>query len=399
MKNILITIAFLVLPTICFSQSLQDTVLLPVGVISVTDSVKVQVEILSTGPILPIADSTYMRRLSALPFQFSMTYNPTVRRYIEVYTVKIKDKIQIIMGLSDFYFPIFDQVLEEYHLPNELKYIPIIESALNPRAVSRANAVGLWQFMKPTGKATGLTINNYVDERRALTESTRAAAIHLRNLYHTYKDWQLVLAAYNCGSGNVNKAIRRSGGKHTFWEIYRFLPRETRGYVPEFIAAAYAFNYCKEHNISHIAASFPSKLDTVVISKNLHLEQVSNVLSIAIDTLRLLNPQYLKDIIPANDKKPYVLIIPWEQKLKFTERRDSIYSFQRLLYLHDFETNKSIDEVDTQQTIHKVKSGESLSVIAQKYHVTPANLKKWNRLKSNLIRPGQKLIVRHPIKA
>lgn len=393
MKSLFLTIALFFHLNNCFSQTEHDTTSLPVGILNVTDSINAQIEVLNVDPEVPIPDSIYLRRLSELPFQFSMTYNPTVRRYIEVYTVKIKDKLQVMLGLSDFYFPIFDEVLKEYNLPNELKYIPIIESALNPKAVSRANAVGLWQFMRATGKENGLTINNYVDERRALTASTKAAALHLKSLYNTYHDWQLVLAAYNCGPGNVNKAIRRAGGKRNFWQIYRYLPRETRGYVPEFIAAAYAFNYCKEHNIDRVSALFPTRLDTIVISKNLHLQQVSNVLSIAIDTLRLLNPQYLRDIVPVNEKKPYVLIIPWEQKLRFTEQRDSIYSFQRPLYLTDFESNKIPISDQEESVIHRVRPGENLSVIAQKYRVTVTNIKKWNRISGTMIRAGQRLII------
>jgi len=229
-----------------------------------------------------------------------------------------------------------------------------------------------------------------------LETSTKAAARYLKNLYSTYHDWQLVLAAYNCGPGKVNKAIIRAGGKRSFWEIYPYLPRETRGYVPEFIAAAYAFSYCKEHNIDRISASFPLRLDTVSVSRNLHFRQVSDVLSFSIDTLRLLNPQYFRDIVPVNSKKPYVLILPWDQKQKFMDQRDSIYSYQNLHYSNEFQKQSQalgLDANDTKNILHRVKSGESLWIIANKYHTTVNNIKKWNKISGSSIKPGQKLVI------
>jgi membrane-bound lytic murein transglycosylase D len=350
--------------------------------------------------ILHIPDSVYIQRLSALPFDFKMTYNPVVKRYIELYTVKIKEKLQVIIGLSDFYFPIFDEVFTEYHLPKELKYISIIESALNPVASSHAHAVGLWQFMRGTGKENGLTVNKVVDERRAITESTRAAARYLKTLYNTYNDWQLVLAAYDCGPGNVNKAIRRSGGKRDFWEIYRYLPKETRGYVPEYIGAAYAFNYFRDHNIHPVAAAFPTKIDTILIDKNLYFRQISDVLGIDMAILRLLNPQYLKDFIPSNNNKNYSLQLPSEHKLKFMELKDSIFAYRSAYYSNEYKKHisqtYSIIPGSGNKIIHRVQSGESIGVIAGRYKVSLNSIKEWNNLTSNKIRIGQKIIVYLP---
>jgi membrane-bound lytic murein transglycosylase D len=401
MKNTFLIIAIGLLSTMNgFPQSAPDTLLSPIHLIDNTDSLEVPNDTLPVSQYLNIPDSIYMKRLSALPFEFEMTYNPVVKRYIELYTVKIRNKLKIIIGLSNFYFPIFEEVLNAYQLPDELKYIPIIESALNPRAVSRARAVGLWQFMKGTGKENGLTINSYVDERRGLTESTKAAAKYLKRLYNTYNDWQLVLAAYNCGPGNVNRAIHRSGGKRDFWEIYRYLPRETRGYVPEYIGAAYAFNYYKEHSIDPVPAAFPPQIDTIMIFKNLHLKQVSDVLGMNIAVLRMINPQYIKDIIPANGKTVYLLNIPLEQKLRFHELKDSIYAYHSSFYKNEIrkQSNLSYTSHSGNRTkiTHHVKSGESIWLIAGQYKVTVNNIKEWNNISGSTIRQGQKLTVYVP---
>ncbi len=401
MKNTLFILTLVLLSVInCFPQSEEDTLLSPINFINNYDSLEVQNDTIPVSQNLYSPDSIYIKRLSALPFEFKMTYNSTVKRYIELYTIKIKNKLEVIIGLSDFYFPIFDEVLLAYQLPNELKYIPIIESALNPRAVSRTRAVGLWQFMKGTGKENGLTINSYVDQRRGLTESTWAAAKYLKNLYSIYNDWQLVLAAYDCGPGNVNRAIHRSGGKRNFWEIYRYLPRETRGYVPEFIGVAYAFNYYKEHRINPIPSTFPLQTDTVMIYKNLHLRQVSEVLGLPMDILRKINPQYLKDIIPANEKITYSLRVPLEQKLKFVELKDSIYTYRSSFYKNEFQRGESqyytLDSGNSNKIIHRVLSGESLWLIAGQYHVSVNNIKEWNNISGSRIRQGQKLIVYLP---
>ncbi|MGC8804079.1 MAG: lytic transglycosylase domain-containing protein, partial [Bacteroidales bacterium] len=233
-----------------------------------------------------IPDSVYISRLQALKSGVPLTYNKIVRRYIEMYTQRKKDKVQRMVGLAQYYFPLFDDIFDFYGVPNELKYMSIIESALNPRARSRTRAVGIWQFMYGTAKLYGLTINGLVDERRDPIKATHAAAQFSKDLYDVFKDWQLVIAAYNCGPGNVSRAIRRSGGKRNFWDIYPYLPRETRGHVPAFIAAVYTMNYYREHNIQPQQTGFPIKVDTVIIHDDLHLMQVAEVLNISIDLLR-----------------------------------------------------------------------------------------------------------------
>ncbi|HER08096.1 MAG TPA: lytic transglycosylase, partial [Bacteroides sp.] len=237
-------------------------------------------------------DSVYMRRLAGIPSVIDLTYNRIVKNYLDVYTKKRREQVRVMLGLSDYYFPIFEEIFDYYDVPFELKYLAVIESALNPRAVSRAGAVGTWQFMYGTGRFYGLTINSLVDERRDPIASTHAAARYLRDLYGMYGDWTLALAAYNCGPGNVNKAIRRSGGKKNFWDIYYFLPRETRGYVPAFIAATYVMNHYPEHRLSRIPVEMPLFTDTIVVREPVHLEQIAGVLGVPLKQLRDMNPQY-----------------------------------------------------------------------------------------------------------
>lgn len=338
---------------------------------------------------LYIPDSIYKQRLSALPFTFEMTYNPTVRRFIELYTVKLQDKLSVMLGLSSFYFPIFEAYLDSFNYPRELKYLPVIESALNPEATSKAHAVGLWQFMRGTGLENGLVINGYMDERRGIQESTMAAIMYLGKLYAQFNDWQLALAAYNCGPGNVNRAIARSGGKRSFWEIYKYLPRETRGYVPGFIGAAYAFNYYKSHGIEPVPSGFPEKIDTIKIDRNLHFKQVSEVLSIDLNTLKMINPQYTKDFVPSGNKKQFVLNLSATDKERFLAMRDSIYAYNSAFYQKECE--KLLKTPD--YVVHRVKPGECMSVIAQHYRVSVSNIKKWNRISGTSLRQGQKLVI------
>ena len=244
-----------------------------------------------------LPDSVYIQRLADMNSFIDLPYNSIVRNFINVYTNRQRDKMQVMLGLAEFYFPIFEEILDRNNLPIELRILPVIESALNPRAVSRVGATGIWQFMYGTGRMYNLTINSFIDDRRDPIASSEAAVRFLKDLYSIYGDWTLVIAAYNCGPGNVNKAIRRAGGKKNYWDIYYFLPRETRGYVPAFIAANYAFEYHKEHNINPIQMSLPATTDTIMISGMLHLEQVSHVLNLPIKTLRDLNPQYKADVI------------------------------------------------------------------------------------------------------
>lgn len=391
MKYTYLFLIILFTSILCSAQTGKDTLISPINYIqnrNTPDSIN---ELQS----LSIPDSVYIKRLAALPFEFSMTYNPMVRQSIERYTIKIRSKLQVMMGHSEFYFPMFDEVLKTYQLPNELKYIAIIESALNPTIISRAHAVGLWQFMRGTGKENGLTINKYIDERKGITESTHAAALYLKKLYGIYNDWQLVLAAYNCGPGNVNKAIRRAGGKYNFWEIYHYLPRETRRYVPEFIGAAYAFCYYKEHNITPVPTILPMQTDTVLIDKQLHLGQVSAVMGIDITDLRKINPQYQKDLIPATKWRHYSLRMPSDQKLKFMAMKDSIYLY-RNAYYQKKNQNQTFNKETTGNSgiiTHKVRAGESLSVIAARYKVRVSEIKDWNNILGTKIKQGQKLLV------
>lgn len=408
MKHTLLAFALSLFASIhCFSQveTETDTLITPEAFIN-RDSIESQIDSITVVQESTDMDSVYMKRLSSLDFRFKLTYNPMVRRYIELYTVKIKEKLQVFIGLSDFYFPIISQVVKENQLPDELKYIAVIESALNPRAVSRARAVGLWQFMKGTGRENKLIVNNMVDQRRSLIESTNAACRYLRFLYNAYGDWQLVLAAYNCGPGRVNRAIRRSKGKTDFWEIYRYLPRETRGYVPEYIGAVYAFNFYKEHNIVPVPTLLPLKTDTILIDKYLHFEQVFAVMGIGVDALRAINPQYLKDMVPATERKPFFLRVPTDVKSKFLVLKDSIYDYRRDFYKNEFlkkektppPPKRVVTVGEGGKLLHHVQEGESLWTIAGMYKVSVNDLKAWNSLSGNKIKPGQKLVVFAPKK-
>ncbi len=359
----------------------------------------------STVPDFP--DSVFISRLSAIPSVVELSYNSLVRRYIEVYANKRRSQVEVMLGLSQYYFPIFDDILDYYGLPVELKYLSIIESALNPRAYSRARAVGLWQFMYGTGKLYGLSINSLVDERRDPIKSTHAAARFMKDLYSIYKDWTLVIAAYNCGPGNVNKAIRRSHGKRNYWDIYYYLPRETRGYVPAFIAATYVMNYYREHKLKPRQIELPLTSDTIMVTQELHLGQVAEVLNMPLPLLRDLNPQYRTDIIPAREK-PMSLRLPMEQAFRFIERESLVYTYRDSFYFNPdrvttsptVSSSKYAEEVIPPENYAKlyytVKSGDNLGFIAEWYHVRLSDLKYWNNLRNNTIRAGQKLTVYVP---
>ena len=267
-----------------------------------------------------------MERLKRLPTVMEMPYNEVVQKFIDRYAGRLRHSVSYMLGASNFYMPIFEEALEAYGLPLELKYLPIIESALNPTAVSRAGAVGLWQFMIGTGKQYGLEVTSLIDERRDAVKSSYAAAHYLSDLYNIFGDWSLVIAAYNCGPGNINKAIQRSGGKRDYWEIYPYLPSETRGYVPAFIAANYIMNYYCEHNICPMLTKLPVQTDTIMLYKNLHFEQVSQVLGIDIKELRALNPQYRRDVVTGYSE-PTDLRLPVEYISKYIEMEDSIFAY------------------------------------------------------------------------
>jgi membrane-bound lytic murein transglycosylase D len=350
-----------------------------------------------------ITDSIYIERLQNIESPLEFPFNSKVKAYIELYTQKKRKQVEIMLGLSEYYFPIFEEALDAAGLPLELKYLPIIESALNPRAFSRAGASGLWQFMYGTGKMYGLKVDSYVDDRRDPLKSTQAAVKFLKDLYARYGDWYLVIAAYNCGPGNVNKAIYRSGGKRDFWQIYYRLPRETRGYVPAFIAAAYAMNYHKEHLIEPQPANISMSTDTIMISNLLHFNQVSKVAGIPIEELRKLNPQYRRDVVPAQ-KKTYALRIPMEATEKFISLEDSMFAYQREKY---FASNRLVVNPSNNdhapaapknkaKIYYTVKSGDAVGLIADWYDVYSSDLRYWNNIRRNIIKVGQKLVVYVP---
>ena len=269
----------------------------------------------------------YIGRLLRLPNMMEMVYNDVVQKFIDRYSGRLRHSISYMLGASNFYIPIFEEALEAYQLPLELKYLPIIESALNPNAISRAGAGGLWQFMIGTGKQYGLQVNSLVDERRDPVKSSYAAARYLSDLYKIFGDWNLVIAAYNCGPENINKAIRRSSGEKDYWQIYPYLPKETRGYVPAFIAANYIMTYYSLHNICPMGTRLPAKTDTVMVNRNIHLQQVAEVVGINIDLLRSLNPMYRRDIIPGATE-PYALRLPLTEVGKFIELQDTVYNYK-----------------------------------------------------------------------
>ncbi|MDP4273759.1 MAG: lytic transglycosylase domain-containing protein, partial [Bacteroidota bacterium] len=290
-------------------------------------------DIISTEKIPDFPDSVYIERLSKIPSIIPLSFNQEVKSYINVYTKKKRTSVEVMLGLMDYYFPMIEEIFDSYNLPLELRFLPVIESALNPRAVSRVGATGLWQFMYGTGRNYGLTVNSLVDERRDPINATRAAAKYVKDLYNIFHDWVLVIAAYNCGPGNVNKAIRRSGGKKNYWSIYYNLPRETRGYVPAFIAATYTMNYYKEHGLVPKIIDMPQATDTIMITDNLHLKQVSGVLNLPIEELRNLNPQYRYDIVPGKTL-PCTLTLPFQYTSKFIDMQDSIFAYKDSLFFN-----------------------------------------------------------------
>ena len=344
-------------------------------------------------------DSVYIARLQRLHSIVELSFNSTVRNYINVYTRRRRGQVCIMLGLADYYFPLFEAVLNRYQLPLELRILPIVESALNPRAVSRMGATGLWQFMYSTGRRYGLTINSYVDERRDPMLATEAAARYLRDLYAIYGDWTLVIAAYNCGPGNVNKAIRRADGKTNYWDIYYFLPRETRGYVPAFIGATYAMAYHDLHNIPKCSTKIPMYSDTLYTHGRLHLEQVAHVLNLPIDLLRDINPQYKHDLLPSETAN--MLRLPIGKIGEFIEREDEIRAYKDSLYLiaplvREPLVVRGIDvgvPGKGQAIKYKVRQGDVLGAIARRYGVSVRQLREWNGISGNMIRTGQTLLI------
>lgn len=344
-------------------------------------------------------DTVYSDRLYRLPSEMELSFNRVVRSYIEMYSVRRREQVAYMLTLGDYYFPLFEEMLDRHGLPLELKYLPVIESALNPVAVSRMGATGLWQFMLKTGQGYGLEVNSLVDERRDPYKSTEAAVRYLKDLYSIYGDWNLVIAAYNCGPGNVNKAIARSGGKQDYWEIYYHLPRETRGYVPAFIAANYIMNYYAEHNICPMKPNDFQALDTVHVNQEIHFGQISEILDIPVNELQRLNPQFKRDIVPGN-YKPYALVLPTKKMIAFIDKKDEILNCRRSTYFaHRLDTDRYLKGGSTSVgsdgvVYYRVKKGDNLSKIAKRNGVTVAQLKSWNNLKSTFLSIGKQLIVR-----
>jgi membrane-bound lytic murein transglycosylase D len=346
-------------------------------------------------PDVPVNDSVYVDRLAKLPKVIELPYNDVIRTCIDAYVNRRRGLVEYMLGLESLYFPMIEETLDKYGLPLELKYLTIVESALNPVALSKAGASGLWQFMLPTGKLYGLEINSLVDERLDPYKSTDAACRFFTDLYKIYGDWNLAIAAYNCGAGNVNKAIKRAKGKTDYWEIYPYLPRETRSYVPLFIAVNYVMNYYPYHQLYPVQVSTPTSTDTIMVSHQIHFDQVAEILQMDKEEIRALNPQYKRDIIPGNSK-PQVLKLPSIQAYAFVEREDSIATykvdelFPNRTYVEK-STGKKTATNGKETIVYRVKSGESLVAIGHKYGVSTANIRKWNGLKSNKVAPGRKL--------
>ncbi|MBQ8737031.1 MAG: transglycosylase SLT domain-containing protein, partial [Bacteroidaceae bacterium] len=341
-------------------------------------------------------DSILVSRLSRIPAIIEMPLNNVTRKSIELYSGKMKESVAIMLGSINFYVPIFEEALEKYGLPLELKYLPVIESALRPTAVSKAGAAGLWQFIITTGKRYGLQVNSIVDERRDPIKSSDAAARYLSDLYDMFGDWSLAIAAYNCGEGNVKKALLRSEEQETkdFWSIYNYLPKETRGYVPAFIAANYIMTYYCNHGIVPHEARLPDYSDTVVVARDLNFKQVASVCNITIEELRALNPQYRRDIIPMN----YSLRLPSQALESFVINEDSVYDAR----FADMKVRRAVTEdivekkvTSTNSPVYvKVRNGDSLSTIAKRNKTTVAKLRSLNGIKGNMIRAGQRLRVK-----
>ncbi len=337
---------------------------------------------------------TYAHRLSRLPNVIEMPYNEIVQKYINQYSGRLRNSVAVLLGASNFYNPIFEEALESYQLPLELKYLPIIESALNPTATSRAGAVGLWQFMIVTGKQYGLEITSLIDERRDPIKASYAAAHYLRDLYKIFGDWTLAIASYNCGPNNVNKAIKRAGGAKDYWSIYPYLPNETRGYVPAFIAANYIMNYYCDHNICPVNTTLPMGTDTIQVSRNVRMERISALCNIEEEELRRLNPQYRTNLIPGHIR-PCTLRMPTAAINAFIEAGDSIYVPQsEVLNIKEVpaaaKTGKSSKRSGSTITVRR---GDTLGAIAKRNRTTVSRLKKLNGLRSNNIRAGQRLKV------
>ena len=359
----------------------------------------------------PVPDSVYIMRLRALPTIIEMPFNQPVKKALDFYLMRRRALVERMVSVGfNYYFPIFENALQKYELPSELKYLACIESALRQNAYSPARAAGLWQFIPATGIMQGLEVNSYIDERYDLYKSTDAACKFLKKLYNKFDDWHLAIAAYNCGPGNIDKAIARSGGHRTFWEIYNYLPQETRAYVPFFIAATYVMTYHCEHGLCGSVTDIPVECDTVMVNRMVHFEQIAHCLNLPMEVVESLNPQYIRDIVPGSPEKPHSITLPADKSISFLEHQDSIYAYKaetllprngritevstrgrRNEYVRQGGNSGSSGSTASSGRIYTVRKGESLGSIARKHHTTSAKIKKLNKLKSNVIHPGQKL--------
>jgi membrane-bound lytic murein transglycosylase D len=347
------------------------------------------------GFVPSFSDSVYNARIARMnagsPFEF--VYNAWVKTYIELYGTRRRELTERMLGLGALYFPFFEEQLDRFDIPLEMKYLAVIESALNPTARSRAGAGGMWQFMYHTGRLYGLNVNSFVDDRNDVTLSTIAAARHLSDLYDIYGDWSLVLAAYNAGPGNVNRAIRRAGGVRDFWLVRPYLPRETRNYVPAFIAVAYVMSHAEEHNLYPVPPPFSfHDTDTVLVRQQLSLRVVSDLLDIPLNELRFLNPAFRQNIIPYREDNPYALTLPVTHMGAFLANEDTIYNFRSPEQIRQEELAARMAET----TVHVVRQGDVLGSIARRYGTSVREIQQMNNLRGTLIRPGQRLIVRAP---
>jgi membrane-bound lytic murein transglycosylase D len=422
MMNTLLLILFSIL---CDTMPLQVASVDTVPVSLANDTFIITQDTIPVMRVELTPDSIFIERLQQLPHVVELPYNTVVRRYILRYLYHSPKQVAGLLQKEQYYMPLFWDILSQYDLPYELAYLPVIESALNPNARSHVGAVGLWQFMPATGKKYGLEINSLVDERRDPIKSTHAAAKFMNALYDVFKDWNLVIAAYNCGPGNVNKAIYRAGGKRDFWSIYPFLPKETRAYLPLYIAAVYSMNYAAYHGISakeeplfvvdsipadsilfadlaHLSTNNVVPTDTIVTTQRIHLQQIAEVLDIPLALLRQLNPQYARDIVPGN--KEYAICLPLEKSGAFVMNQDQILAYKANELLHnrraeiDLWQKTSVNGAYTVNgvTYYKIKEGDTLGGIAAKFRVSVKNLKAWNGLSSDMIRAGKTLKILAP---
>lgn len=346
-----------------------------------------------------VSDKEMMSRLEALNPYFTLPFNEVTKNYMVHYAEKRGKAMRKAMGLSAYYFPVFEEVFRRYELPLELKYLAVVESMLKPTATSRAGAKGIWQFMYRTARAYGLRIDSFVDERMDVEKSTDAAARYLKSLYAMLGDWPLAVSAYNCGAGNVNKAIRRAGGKRDFWSVYPYLPRETRGYMPAFVGVMYAFAWSGDYGLKPDEVGLPGQTDTFEVRRNLHFKQIHEVVGVPVEELQYLNPEYYNDIVPGAGGKCTVTI-PYEYSSAWLSAdQDSLYLHNAAQYLSE-QVMKDVSEGKAgssgnggARVCYTVKSGDTLSHIARRYHVSVKQLMSWNHLRSDRLSIGQKIYV------